>query len=133
MVYKRAKGVCEYCLSFEGHSFIKFQMEHIISLKHGGLTNADNLALSCFYCNNSKGTDVATILQDDLYARFYHPRKDRWNDHFQISEHLILSKTAIGAATIKILGFNNEDRAEERLLLLEAGYFPHPYAIDLIK
>lgn len=49
LVRKRAHQICEYCLSFEGHSFIKFQMEHIISLKHGGLTSAENLALSCFF------------------------------------------------------------------------------------
>lgn len=47
-VAERAHFCCEYCLSFEGLSYIKFQIEHIISLKHGGLTVLSNLAYSCF-------------------------------------------------------------------------------------
>ena len=131
-VAERANFCCEYCLSFEGHSFLKFQIEHIISIKHGGLTNIDNLAYSCFYCNNNKGTDLGTILKKEKLIRFYHPRKDKWLDHFELSEHIIQSKTVIAEATIKILKLNDSERLTERLAFIEAGFFPHPNAVLLM-
>lgn len=133
LVRERANYICEYCLAFEGHSFVKFQIEHIISLKHGGLTKEDNLALSCFTCNNNKGTDIGTILDDEHFVRFYHPRKDRWKAHFELEGHLILPKTGIGEATIKILGLNDDERLEERLAFKEVGFFPHPNASNFLE
>jgi len=32
-IANRAHHLCEYCLSFEGFSVVKFQVEHIISIK----------------------------------------------------------------------------------------------------
>jgi hypothetical protein len=133
LVTKRAKRICEYCLAFEGHSYVKFQMEHIISLKHGGKTEADNLALSCFYCNNAKGTDLGIILGDGTFTRFYHPRNDNWRDHFELENHLFVPKTKIGEGTIKILTLNHEERLVERLAFLEIGQFPHPNALSIIR
>lgn len=57
IVVERANHLCEYCLAFEGFSAVKFQIEHIVSLKHGGQTIAENLAIACIYCNLNKGTD----------------------------------------------------------------------------
>lgn len=132
LVTKRANRICEYCLAFEGHAYLKFQMEHIISIKHGGKTDADNLALSCFYSNNSKGTDLGTLLNQEKFIRFYHPRKDKWSDHFKLHEHIFIPKTPIGEGTIKILQLNQENRLLERLALMEAGFFPHSNAHALI-
>lgn len=132
-VAERAHFCCEYCLSFEEHSFIKFQIEHIISMKHGGETQLDNLAYSCFYCNSNKGTDLGTILEPDQFVRFYNPRKDRWTKHFELSHHILVSKTAIGEATIKIFKINQEERLIERLALLEAEAFPHKNAVEYLK
>ncbi len=132
-IAERAKFCCEYCLSFEGHSFLKFQIEHIISMKHGGLTELSNLAYACFYCNSYKGTDLGTILKDNQIFRFYNPRKDEWLQHFELDNHLILPKTEIAEATIKILQLNEERRLTERLAFIEAGYFPHPNALVLIN
>ncbi len=132
-VTKRAKRICEYCLAFEGHSYVKFQMEHIISIKHGGKTVAENLALSCFYCNNSKGTDLGTILKDGKFTRFYHPRNDDWWDHFELENHLFIPRSKIGEGTIKILELNHEERLMERLAFLEIGQFPHLNALSFIR
>lgn len=55
LVYERAKGHCEYCLIPETVVLVAHQIDHIISEKHGGLTNAGNLALSCAVCNKHKG------------------------------------------------------------------------------
>lgn len=131
-VIQRANFCCEYCLAYEGHSFIKFQIEHIISIKHSGLTIAENLALACFFCNNRKGSDLGTIVTNDELIRFYNPRKDNWLAHFDLDKHIILPKTDIAKGTIKILGLNEEDRLTERLAFYEAGFYPHPNAMQLI-
>jgi len=57
LVTERAEGRCEYCLIPEFAGFAVHEIDHIIPRKHGGLTEADNLALSCMLCNKHKGTD----------------------------------------------------------------------------
>ena len=64
---------------------------------------------------------------------FYHPRKDRWSEHFELSNHLIVPKTIIAQGTIKILGLNKEERVAERLAFFEAGHFPHPNATLILE
>ncbi|WP_373511857.1 HNH endonuclease [Persicitalea sp.] len=121
----RADYRCEYCLRPEKASFLKFQIDHIISRKHGGLTISENLAYTCPVCNNSKGSDVGTVLEDEeTFVRLYNPRKYKWQDHFEINEGAILAKSDIGSATIKILNLNDVNRILERLDLIEAGILP---------
>lgn len=55
-VAERASFRCEYCKVHEEDSFLPFQVEHIISLKHGGGNEITNLALACPHCNQNKGT-----------------------------------------------------------------------------
>lgn len=107
-------------------------MEHIISIKHRGKTTAENLALSCFVCNSNKGTDLGTILENGIFTRFYNPRKDKWSEHFELANHLILPKSTIGEGTILILDLNHEERLIERISLIETNFFPHPNALSLI-
>lgn len=130
-VIKRAFLSCEYCLAYEPLAYSKFQLEHIISLKHGGSSELDNLALACFYCNSNKGSDLGTYVNDVL-TRFYHPRTDKWLDHFEISNALILPKTEIGEATVKILDFNNSERLQERQMLFLTNNFPHQATLNLL-
>src|SRR5216117_2735945 len=54
-VRKRAGARCEYCLMPETELFAGCQVDHVISRKHGGVTNMVNLALSCERCNRAKG------------------------------------------------------------------------------
>lgn len=46
-VYDRANGCCEYCFTPEFAAFASHEVDHIIAEKHGGLTQEDNLVLSC--------------------------------------------------------------------------------------
>lgn len=119
-VAKRAKHRCEYCRAYEKYSFFSYHVEHIVSLKHGGLTVLINLAYSCPACNKNKGSDIATFLDDyEIPIRFYNPRIDEWEIHFDIkSNGLIVPKSKIGRATIKIFDFNNRDAMAEREILL---------------
>ncbi|WP_366934332.1 HNH endonuclease signature motif containing protein [Microcoleus sp. PH2017_24_DOB_U_A] len=47
LVIERASGQCEYCLIHEDFSIYSHEVDHIIALKHGGKTRAENLAFSC--------------------------------------------------------------------------------------
>ena len=61
IVASRANFVCEYCLIAEADAYFKFQVEHIISRKHGGSSELENLALACVFCNRYKGSDIASL------------------------------------------------------------------------
>jgi 5-methylcytosine-specific restriction endonuclease McrA len=54
----RANQLCEYCLIAEADTFYGCEVDHIISLKHGGSTEPDNLAYACALCNRAKGSDI---------------------------------------------------------------------------
>lgn len=125
LVAVRANFRCEYRRLREIDSFFSFQMEHIVSMKHGGLTVAENLALACQICNYSKGSDIATFLNNILTPiRFFNPRIDVWDDHFEADRSgEILPKTAIGEATIKILDMNHFDSVIERREMIRRNIF----------
>lgn len=124
LVYDRAAGRCEYCLIPESVALTPHQVDHIIALKHGGLTEADNSALSCALSNKHKGTDLTSIDPDTgEIAPLYHPRRDRWADHFRLSGVVLVAQTPAGRATLRLMQLNNPDRMAERELLLRAGLF----------
>lgn len=117
-VMARANSRCEYCLLHADDSFLTFQIDHIISLKHGGSSDSDNLACSCFTCNNNKGSDIGTmLLPDKVFIRFFNPREDRWEEHFEFQNFIIYSSTLIGTATIKMLKLNDIERIMERQVI----------------
>lgn len=126
LVAQRAGYRCEYCLIHESDTFYGCQLEHIISLKHGGTNDPDNLAYACAFCNYAKGTDIATFLDDtDHPVRLFNPRRDRWEDHFKLEGVYIVPVTNIGEATVRLLGLNHPLRLAERELLIRAGRY-HP-------
>ena len=121
-----AKYCCEYCLMPEKFLASIFHIDHIVSLKHGGKTILTNLAYACPHCNQNKGSDIATFLDsdNDMTIRFFNPRKDAWHDHFEINMGEILPKSSIGAATVKILDFNQPERIILRQTLIGIGQYP---------
>ena len=121
-VYERADECCEYCWIHETDVFASHEIDHIIAEKHGGETESDNLALSCALCNKHKGSDIASIDPDtgDIVA-LYHPRRDRWANHFQLINGQFVPLTAPGRVTVRLLQLNHPDRVEERRLLIAAG------------
>jgi hypothetical protein len=124
-VAKRANNCCEYCLLSERVSFYKFHIEHIRSLKHGGSSDLDNLAYGCPDCNAFKGSDIATFIANtDLLTRFFNPRKDIWEEHFDIQNGAIYGKTSIGEATVRIFKFNDVERLIFRQQLISLGLYP---------
>jgi hypothetical protein len=125
-VKNRAEDSCEYCLINEAFSVIGFEVDHIIPIKHGGGSDLENLAYSCAICNFYKGSDVATVfLPDRNPIRLFHPRADQWKDHFEWDrEGMLIAKSPVGAATIKVLKLNQPERFTERHLLIKAKLYP---------
>lgn len=116
-VRERAKNRCEYCGIHESDTEYGCEVDHIISEKHLGRTVLGNLALACFFCNRNKGSDLGSIREadDPVLVRFFNPRIDLWTDHFYLDpQKQIVPKTDIGSVTMRILGFNAENRVLER-------------------
>lgn len=130
LVATRADSLCEYCLIHEKDTAFGCAIDHVISLKHGGSTDANNLAYACIFCNRFKGSDIGSIIwQTKEFTRFYNPRSDQWSEHFRLQDSILQSISTIGEVTARILGFNDSERLLERQLLINQNKYPHPAAL----
>ena len=120
-VTERAQGRCEYCRISIADTYFGSEIDHIQSLKHGGETNLDNLAIACQVCNRRKGTDLGSVLPGATeIVRFFNPRIDIWSEHFiASSDGEIEPLTHLGRVTSLIFGFNDQERIDERIGLIE--------------
>lgn len=117
----RANKKHEYCRIVIEDTYFGGEIDHIISLKHRGQTESDNLALACQPCNRNKGSDLGSIsATSKILIRFFNPRVDKWSEHFRVnSEAEIEPLTEIGEVTAIIFGFNEPERIAERKGLIE--------------
>ncbi len=124
-VENRANGICEYCLITIEDTYFGGGIDHIISLKHRGQTEFENLALACQPCNRGKGSDLSSLSESSKnLVRFFNPRTDRWDEHFRVNlDAEIESLTEIGEVTAFIFGFNESERIAERRGLIEIGHY----------
>ena len=121
-VRDRAGGRCEYCHFPEAISFLPFQVDHIIAEKHLGPTAESNLAWACYYCNSFKGPNISGWDPDsDEVIRLFHPRRDKWGDHFTWQGPQLVGQTKIGHVTVFVLAINHPDAIAVRKRLLEVG------------
>jgi hypothetical protein len=90
---------------------IPMVIEHIIPLVSGGSSTPDNLCLACYRCNEFKGsrTEAADPIDGKLTV-FFHPRLQRWSEHFAWREHgdTMDGLTSCGRTTIEALRLNND-------------------------
>jgi 5-methylcytosine-specific restriction endonuclease McrA len=109
-VRTRAAKRCEYCRLHEDDSpLLAHQVEHIIPRKHGGSDEVDNLAFACVACNLFKGPNLSGIDPDTgALTPLFHPRQQRWNDHFALEGLELVGLTPIGRVTIAVLRMNSE-------------------------
>src|SRR5215831_16656377 len=130
LVTVRADALCEYCLMHEDDTVFGCEFDHIISEKHGGATDAENLAYACAFCNRAKGSDIGSIVpRTGRFVRFFNPRTDRWVEHFTLDGVTIVALSEIGEVTARLLDFNNSDRLLERQTLREVGRYPSAAAV----
>ena len=111
-VQERAGDRCEYCLMRQNDSpLAALHVEHIIPRIHGGTDDLENLALACIDCNLHKGPNLTGIdPQTKQVTALFHPRRHRWEDHFERDGPYVVGKTAIGRTTIRVLNMNSEDQ-----------------------
>ncbi len=116
---RRADNRCEYCLLPQAHSELTHHIEHIVAKQHGGGDEVENLALACHRCNLHKGTNLTGVnsLSGQLVSLF-HPRRDRWSEHFLFRGVRIMGITPTGRATVCLLAMNDVRRLELRSELL---------------
>jgi HNH endonuclease len=130
LVATRADFLCEYCLVHEDDTVFGCEVDHIISEKHGGATEAGNLAYACAFCNRAKGSDIGSVVPGTgRFVRFFNPRTDRWAEHFLLDGMTIVPLSDLGEVTARILDFNNSDRLLERQTIQAVGRYPSAAAV----
>ena len=123
LVRHRASDICEYCrLPQAASQFVRFHIEHVIARQHDGPTQSDNLALACHFCNYHKGPNIASLDPETReLVPLFHPRRDRWADHFAWEGTTVVGRTPTGRATVKLLAMNDWQRVEVRENLKAEG------------
>jgi hypothetical protein len=102
-----------------------FHVEHVIPRSRGGATVLDNLAWACPGCNLGKSDRVeASDPQTGRAAPLFHPRTERWEDHFRWAGHEIVALTPVGRATLSALDLNRPRRRLIRRAEELFGLFP---------
>lgn len=124
LVVARAGNRCEYCALPQSGYAASFNIDHIIASQHRHDDDVENLAWTCPKCNRKKGPNLAGLdpAMGDIVPLF-HPRKDRWADHFRWSGPLITGLTACGRATVALLDLNNEERIRLHQALIDEEAF----------
>jgi len=125
-VRDRAGDCCEYCRLPQASQEGKFHIDHIQPRSHGGPTVAENLCEACVTCSLKKA--ARTFARDPVsrkMAPLFHPRRDRWHDHFVwTSTWRLMGKTGAGRATIQALGMNRPAVLFVRRGLAKLGLLP---------
>jgi hypothetical protein len=125
LVWRRAKGRCEYCLLSQEFDDRSFEIDHIVSRKHLGRTDQENLALSCFRCNSFKGSNISGIDPDTHKATsLFNPCRHKWSKHFHWNGARLIGRTPIGRVTIYVLKINDPFRVALREQLILEEVFP---------
>ena len=121
LVARRAGNRCEYCRLSQKGQEATFHIDHIVPVASGGETIAENLALACVSCSLRKGAkETAIDAQTKRAVKLFHPRLDKWSEHFEWQAVKLKGLTAKGRATVEALNLNRRVilaiRREEILL-----------------
>jgi hypothetical protein len=126
-VLARANYHCEYCRTYSRLTGMPLVMEHIHPKTAGGKDESENLAASCYRCNEFKGAKThANGPQTSQLVPLFNPRLLSWVQHFiwvNGGTH-IAGLTATGRATVIALRLNNEYITEARALWIESNWHP---------
>jgi 5-methylcytosine-specific restriction endonuclease McrA len=118
-VRERAGYICEYCHLPQILQEAAFHIDHITPRRTRGPSRLDNLALACVTCSLKKaGRTHARDPRTKELVPFFHPRQDRWSDHFRWSGSKVIGLTATGRATVCGLGMNRSAVVAIRQMLI---------------
>jgi hypothetical protein len=129
-VAERARHRCEYCRMPEAFSLMpRHSVDHIVPVCDSGKTRLGNLALACQGCNGAKASRRKGYdRQTGRPVRLFHPRNDRWSDHFAWSKDFLRIEglTDIGRMTVEALHLNRQGVVNMRRVLILDGVHPPP-------
>jgi hypothetical protein len=124
-VIERADNRCEYCQLPAQLQVGGFEIDHIEPRSRGGQTLLSNLALACPNYNAHKWSHIdGEAPETGQHELLFNPRRQRWGDHFEWSEHRsheIVGISAQGRATVSRLQMHHPDLVRIRYLLDELG------------
>jgi 5-methylcytosine-specific restriction endonuclease McrA len=107
LVVLRAGNRCEYCRLAQKGQEATFHVDHILPKAAGGRTTAANLALACVSCSLRKEARRSAIEPNtNRRAALFHPRRQRWRDHFRWEGFRLIGLTPTGRATVAALQMN---------------------------
>jgi hypothetical protein len=76
-------------------------------------------------CNRRKGSDFASFDPvTDLITPLFNPRRQNWEEHFQLEDARIIPFSAEGRVTVFVLRLNDPIRVRVRYALIKAGRYP---------
>jgi hypothetical protein len=106
-VVQRAGGRCEYCRLSQVGQEATFHVDHIVPRSLDGPTQPENLALACVSCSLRKGAQQsAADPKTGVDTSLYHPRTQKWSDHFRWDGETVRPLTSVGRATVAALALN---------------------------
>lgn len=126
-IIEAASYRCEYCQTPSQLTGTPLVMEHILPRSLGGSDNRNNLAASCYRCNEFKGAKTEALdPETQQLVTLFNPRVDVWAEHLRWSNggtH-ITGLTPAGRATVVALRLNNDNIITARSIWLEFGWHP---------
>ena len=121
-VRERAAARCEYCRLPDAADEWPFHVDHVIALQQGGSDALDNLWWACSRCNLYKGPNISSVeAKDAAPVPLFNPRRDRWEEHFQLDSGRIIGRTPVGRVTVRLLAMNASNRIDLRQQLSALG------------
>jgi hypothetical protein len=126
-VLAAARGRCAFCRSEEKLMGVTFEIDHIVPRLRRGKTSPGNLCLCCPSCNRHKAARTQAVDHTTgAETSLFHPRHDRWSEHFVWSNDgtRVLGLTPTGRATIDALKMNRPQMIELRRYWLANGNHP---------
>ena len=77
---------------------------------------------ACPHCNRFKGPNLTAIdPETTTVVPLFHPRLDAWDAHFMVDDVVIVGRTPVGRATVRLLRMNTDDRQKVRAALRARG------------
>jgi len=107
LVVLRAGNRCEYCHLAQKGQEATFHVDHILPKVAGGRATAANLALACVSCSLRKEARRSAIEPNtNRRVALFHPRRQRWRDHFRWEGFRLVGLTPTGRTTVTALQMN---------------------------
>lgn len=102
-------------------------MEHIFPRVLGGTDDRENLAASCYRCNEFKGAKTHAIdPKTGQFVPLFNSQIQAWTEHFEWvngGTH-IAGRSPIGRTTVLALRLNNDNIVQARSIWIDVGWHP---------